>query len=1020
MLNKYESLIGVGINESSTAKKEIKKYVEIIPSNSTIKNWIESYKEQRIKKDEQLENVLENLVVYSNQKQVLTIWENAFLIKADTKYFLLQAEAGMGKTLTMQKAFIEATKTGIAKAFAFVYCGYDTDEQIENIKEQLELKNIPQKNAIIFIDAFDEDAKVRKIDKQEKRFKEITYQVANFKKIFISVRKESLVLGKDATYSVPDNQNIFKFSISKDDVDSNFIKRYIEFAINRKDRENAKAIVEGKETTLYYRPLFLSFLTELVKNPKETQKYKYAYQIYSYLLNEWTKRQEEKSGKNRKPSIHEQRIADFKRDGKRLALYAFRENRNSLSVKKLTEISKYKEKAIDRLFFVRNNNDEYEFAHQAFRDYFLVEALLKFELTEIECNELKITKKEGSKFKLTEENFSKLQLTQEEYLQLTITEEEFFYRNPSQDLVSLYKEAIHFEYGIEKNITDKLDSLENIFGKDSELTEVLSAMPKNFYITTLCYIHKKYLEEQSYFSTDKELIQSLVTRLDENQKQYYLFKNYKLFEEYKIAKDLSIFIEKLEQDYHFRFLVAHFVIEQILYEDNRNYYLQLQQAIQEKNKEKFTQKFEFDFSLMIEIIVLLTPFERENFKKIQNLNLEGCNLSDANWAKYFPNLETLNLNHNNFTYDDKEPCPIQEILFFNDNRNRKLKTLTLKGNPLTTHDFFKKLFEDNPEEDFNCLEIVRPIAGLTFVEGGIFMQGYTGDKFQYKYGEYTADFTNAVPTHKVKVPSYYIGKYQITVGNFKAFMEDEDREYKETDAEKGSEILNLETEGKDGKKGSYAIVKKPNGNYDNIILDHVKWDCNIHGDKQKYLSCPVIHISWNDAKAYCKWLSKKTGVEGIRLPAESEWEYAAKGGNKNVQQSVEKELEKLKDRAWSRDNLVKDSNGKINYDLARVKPVGLKEQNSLGLYDTSGNVYEWCEDTYDENLYESRKKQNKLVENYLENKVNEIIDSNTIKVLRGGSWHDYSARCLVAYRGRYSTTVRYYDMGFRISSPSIV
>jgi formylglycine-generating enzyme required for sulfatase activity len=1011
MFNKYESLIGVGINSISKAREEIKKYVEVIPLNSTINGWLEIAKEW-IKNDEQLKKVVDNLVVYSNQKQLLDIWENAFLIRANTKYFLLQAEAGMGKTLTMQKAFIELSKTGVAKAFVFIYCSYDTDQQIKSSKKQLKNKNISQKDTIIFIDAFDEDAKARRIGNEEKRFGEITQQVADFKKIFISVRKEYLESDNTA-YSLPAYQNIFKFSISREEIDIKFIERYIN-SLNSKYRKNAQTIVDGKEKTLYYRPLFLSFLPTLAENPEQTKKYQYAYQIYKYLLHEWTKRQEEKPTKIRIPTTHEQRIADFKRDGQKLAIYVYRKNKKSLSIDLLTEISKYEEKAKDRLFFVRNNNNEYEFAHQAFRDYFLVNAFLRFQLTEDERNNLNFTEEQGLKFKLTESNFSQLGFKKEDYQKLTLTEEEFFYRKPSEDLVSLYKEGLHFENKIDKTITDNLENLETLFGKDSEIKNALSDIPKNFYLTILCHTHRQYLTNQSHFNNDEELIKSLLSVVDETEKQHYIFKNYKLLEEYKNATDISVFIEKLKQDYHFRFLVARYIINEIIDGENKTPYLELQKVI--------PSTFRFDFSIMIQTLATLSDFERKNYKYQAELDVSNLGIADTDWAFFFPNLETINLNNNNFTYDHKKPCPIQEILFFNGGRNRKLTELKLHNNPIKEHPLFKKLFADE-DENFNCLEIVRPIAGLTFVEGGYFMQGYTGSELKYKYGEYTTDFTNAVPTHKVKVPNYYIGKYQITVGNFKVFMKDEEREYKETDAEKGSEIFNLSINDTEPKKGSYVITNK-NGAY--AIQEHVKWDCDVHGSKQLDLSCPVIHISWNDAEAYCNWLSKKVGFE-INLPAESEWEYAAKGGVKSSHQTVEQELETLKNRAWYRDNVVKDSNGNINYDLAGVKPVGLQEQNELGLCDTVGNIYEWCQDTYDGNLYEKRKNQSKVTENYLEYKAIKGIDStsvkndsNTIKVMRGGSWNGDSADCLVAYRYWGNSTNRYNFTGFRICSPSIV
>jgi len=100
---------------------------------------------------------------------------------------------------------------------------------------------------------------------------------------------------------------------------------------------------------------------------------------------------------------------------------------------------------------------------------------------------------------------------------------------------------------------------------------------------------------------------------------------------------------------------------------------------------------------------------------------------------------------------------------------------------------------------------------------------------------------------------------------------------------------------------------------------------------------PVINVSWNDAKAFAKWLSRKTG-RTFRLPTEAEWEYACRSGGKKVKYAT--------------------STGRLSHDLANydgtggrdrwkyISPVGSFAPNSLGLYDMSGNVWEWCEDWY--------------------------------------------------------------------------
>jgi formylglycine-generating enzyme required for sulfatase activity len=98
-------------------------------------------------------------------------------------------------------------------------------------------------------------------------------------------------------------------------------------------------------------------------------------------------------------------------------------------------------------------------------------------------------------------------------------------------------------------------------------------------------------------------------------------------------------------------------------------------------------------------------------------------------------------------------------------------------------------------------------------------------------------------------------------------------------------------------------------------------------------------VSWEDAKAFCVWLSERTGAK-MRLPTEAEWEYAARAGGKLLKWAGTDNEAALDQYAWYGTN----SDGKTH-------PVGEKRPNGLGLFDMSGNAYEWCWDRYDERYY---------------------------------------------------------------------
>ncbi|CAN1548182.1 COG1262 Uncharacterized conserved protein [Flavobacteriaceae bacterium] len=155
---------------------------------------------------------------------------------------------------------------------------------------------------------------------------------------------------------------------------------------------------------------------------------------------------------------------------------------------------------------------------------------------------------------------------------------------------------------------------------------------------------------------------------------------------------------------------------------------------------------------------------------------------------------------------------------------------------------------------------------------------------------------------------------------------------------------------------------------------------------------PIVNVSYEDVMEYCGWLSKKTG-KLYRLPTEAEWEYAARGGNKSkgYKYSGGQKLDLV---GWFRDN----SRGEENL-------VGLKTPNELGLYDMSGNVYEWCMDWFDE--YKGSPQTNPKVPNTVPGK-------GFGRVLRGGSYNLPATNCHITARTCNEPTSLLDFAGFRV------
>jgi formylglycine-generating enzyme required for sulfatase activity len=154
---------------------------------------------------------------------------------------------------------------------------------------------------------------------------------------------------------------------------------------------------------------------------------------------------------------------------------------------------------------------------------------------------------------------------------------------------------------------------------------------------------------------------------------------------------------------------------------------------------------------------------------------------------------------------------------------------------------------------------------------------------------------------------------------------------------------------------------------------------------------PVLNISWDDAKAFVIWLSKKTG-RSYRLPSEAEWEYAARAGTTTKYW-------------WGRDV----GKGNANCEdcgtapLRKALPTGSFRPNGFGLYDTSGNVYEWVEDCWNDDYTKAPTDGAVRTSGQCQQ-----------RVLRGGSFANKSSAATSSARFRYDQDVRYYANGFRI------
>jgi formylglycine-generating enzyme len=192
------------------------------------------------------------------------------------------------------------------------------------------------------------------------------------------------------------------------------------------------------------------------------------------------------------------------------------------------------------------------------------------------------------------------------------------------------------------------------------------------------------------------------------------------------------------------------------------------------------------------------------------------------------------------------------------------------------------------------------------------------------------------------------------------------------------------------------------------LVTQAVWKKVMNGDDPSYFkgdNRPVEQVSWNTiVNDFLPQLNELTQNDRPKdtqfcLPTEAQWEYAARGGVQEQKPSfIYAGGDKLDDVGWY---------GKNNH--GETKPVGLKLPNLLNHYDMSGNVWEWCSDTY------------KLYKNFIDRDLQGIrrdvekAVGVTPRVLRGGRWGDVTRSCRVSYRDRYVPAYSARDIGFRLS-----
>jgi formylglycine-generating enzyme required for sulfatase activity len=286
--------------------------------------------------------------------------------------------------------------------------------------------------------------------------------------------------------------------------------------------------------------------------------------------------------------------------------------------------------------------------------------------------------------------------------------------------------------------------------------------------------------------------------------------------------------------------------------------------------------------------------------------------------------------------------------------------------------------------------------GMTLVEipAGEFMMG-TADSPEKLARSFPAieqrridELADESPLHRVRITRpFFMSAQEVTIGQFRRFV---DASGQLSEAERdgtGGWGYNRAKNDFEGRKREYSWRNPGFKQAD----DH-----------------PVVNVTWNDAVAFCQWLSKKEGHQ-YRLPTEAEWEYACRAGSRTTYSTGEGTESVVKGAILYDEKTAavfpqwKEHAAMGNDGHEFTAPVGSLQANAFGLFDMHGNVWEWCSDWYGEDYYAKSPVEDP-----------QGPKTGKVRVRRGGSWQTWPFYCRASFRNWNTPETRYPLVGFRV------
>ncbi|MCL2005606.1 MAG: formylglycine-generating enzyme family protein [Planctomycetaceae bacterium] len=370
-------------------------------------------------------------------------------------------------------------------------------------------------------------------------------------------------------------------------------------------------------------------------------------------------------------------------------------------------------------------------------------------------------------------------------------------------------------------------------------------------------------------------------------------------------------------------------------------------------------------------------------------------------------------------YDTPQNSPAFDAQIFDDMRSRWRQIEPADAHTAPTQRGERLTREEIPTRGtanrVRSSESIPPIADRAQLDAIAPMQSLPGGTF--RMGSNTAPEGDQRPMHQVRLAPFKMDVYQVTNRQFQMFV-------RETGYETTAEQVGWSFVFNDERK---AWVRMVGVSWHNPLGSNLLTDID-GGVMTAMLDLPVVHVSWDDALAFCRW-------SGKRLPTEAEWEYAAKGGLLdarypwgNQRQTAGQYFANYWQGMFPAENTGADG-------FLGLAPVGSFPANRYGLFDMGGNVWEWCGDRYAADYYFRSSLDNPLGPSAEDGEfatlarltlrreggqyTSEMIagaDTVPIRVIRGGSFlsaENTDAGYRTTARGSQPQTLSFQDIGFR-------